>query len=163
MPHLILYILLILIINVAFAYTPLIPLPGGELWPPMSLAVGFVFVIRDYAQRRVGHHVLWAMLFGCALSWFLATPELALASAAAFAVGELADWAVFTFTGKPFSQRILLSSILGTPLDSLVFLALLGLATPLAMITMTASKLFGALIVYFLVRRRERLEALQSL
>ena len=155
MLHLILYILLILIINVAFAYTPLIPLPGGEMWPPLSLAVGFVFVVRDYAQQRVGHHILWAMLVGCALSWLFASPELALASAAAFAVGELADWAVYTFTGKPFSQRILLSSLLGTPLDSLVFLSFIGLASPLAMITMTASKLFGALIVYWLVRRRE--------
>lgn len=159
MLHLILYVLLILIVNVAFAYTPLIPLPGGDMWPPLSLAVGFVFVVRDYAQQRVGHHVLWAMLFGCALSWFLASPDLALASAAAFAVGELADWGVYTFTKKPFSQRILLSSLLGTPLDSLVFLSFLGLATPLGMLTMTASKLLGALVVYWLVRRRESARA----
>ena len=157
MLHLFVYILLILCINVAFAYTPLIQLPGGELWPPLSLAVGFVFVVRDYAQQRVGHHILWAMLLGCALSWFFASPELAIASAAAFAVGELADWAVFTFTKKPFSQRILLSSLLGTPLDSLVFLTLVGIATPVALVTMTLSKLIGALIVYLLVKKRESL------
>ena len=155
MLHLIFYILLILAINVAFAYTPLIPLPGGEMWPPLSLAVGFVFVVRDYAQQRVGHHILWAMLVGCALSWYFATPKLAVASAAAFAVGELADWAVFTVTKRPLSQRILLSSLLGTPLDSLVFLTCIGLATPVGLITMTASKLLGAFIVYALVRRRE--------
>lgn len=163
MLHLIFYVLLILTINMAFVYTPLIPLPGGDMWPPLSLAVGFVFVVRDYAQQRVGHHVLWAMLFGCALSWFLASPGLAVASAAAFAVGELADWAVYTFTKKPFSQRILLSSLLGTPLDSLVFLGLIGLASPVGILTMTASKLFGALIVYMLVRRREMARAQQAL
>lgn len=163
MLHLIFYVLLILCINVAFAYTPLIPLPSGDMWPPLSLAVGFVFVVRDYAQQRVGHHVLWAMLFGCALSWFLASPGLAVASAAAFAVGELADWGVYTFTKKPFSERIMLSSLLGTPLDSLVFLTFLDLASPVAMVTMTASKLLGAFIVYTLVRRREMARAQQEI
>lgn len=84
--------------------------------------------------------------------------ELALASAAAFAVGELADWALFTFTRKPFSQRILISSLLGAPLDSLVFLLLIGLATPWSVLTMSLSKLAGSLLVFFLVRRRERRE-----
>ena len=155
MIHLLIYVLLIVGINLAFAVTPLIPLPNGEMWPPLSLVVGFTFVVRDYAQRHVGHNILWAMLIGCGISWFMASPDLAVASAAAFAAGELADWAVFTLTRRPFSQRLLLSSLLGTPLDSLVFLTLIDLATPWSMITMTASKLLGSLIVYTLVRRRE--------
>ncbi len=157
MLHLFFYVFMILAINMAFAYTPLIELPGGELWPPMSLVVGFVFVIRDYAQRHVGHNILWGMLAGCALSWYLASPKLAMASAAAFALGELADWAIFTFTKKKFSERILFSSLLGAPLDSLVFLLLVGIATPVAFVTMTLSKLVGAFIVYYLVRRREKM------
>ena len=85
------YMFLIVGVNYAFACTPLVQLPTGDLWSPISLLVGFVFVVRDYAQRRLGHHVLWAMLAGCVASWYLASPELALASALAFAVGELAD------------------------------------------------------------------------
>ncbi len=155
MLHCIIYIALILAINVAFVHVPLIALPNGEMWPPISLAVGFTFVIRDYAQKHVGHHVLWCMLIGCGLSWYFATPELALASALAFAFGELADWAVFTFTKKPFSQRILYSSLLGAPLDSLIFLTLVGIATPFSVISMTLSKFLGAFIVFMLVRKRE--------
>lgn len=155
------YMALIVGINYAFAFTPLISLPSGDLWSPISLLVGFVFVVRDYAQRRLGHHVLWAMLVGCVISWYLASPELAMASALAFAVGELADWALYTFTRKPFSQRILLSSILATPLDSLVFLSCVGLASPLAVIIMSLSKMAGALLVFMLVRRRERQTACQ--
>lgn len=155
MLHLLIYVLLIVGINIAFVHTPLIPLPNGDMWPPLSLIVGFTFVVRDYAQKRVGHNILWAMLAGCTVSWFMASPELALASAAAFGIGELADWAVFTFTKRPFSQRIIFSSLLGAPLDSLVFLTFIGLATPVGLITMTASKLLGAFIVFFLVRRRE--------
>ena len=81
------YIALIVGVNFAFTVTPLISLPNGEMWAPLSLIVGFIFVVRDYAQRRVGHHVLWGMLVGCVVSWFMASPQLALASAAAFAVG----------------------------------------------------------------------------
>lgn len=152
------YILLVVGVNVAFAHVPLITLPGGEQWPPVSLLVGVVFVMRDYAQRHVGHNVLWAMLAGCAISWFMASPGLALASAAAFAVGESVDWAVFTITKRPFSQRILWSSAVGTPLDSLVFLGLVNLLSPFAFISMTVSKMASSVLVYWLVRRRERSE-----
>lgn len=153
------YIALIVGVNYAFAATPLVELPSGDLWPPASLLVGFIFVVRDFAQRRVGHHILWAMLAGCVVSWHMASPQLAVASAAAFAVGELGDWALFTFTRKPFSQRILISSLLGAPLDSLVFLLFIGLATPWSIVIMSLSKLVGSLLVFFLVRRRERREA----
>ncbi len=155
MIHCIIYIALILAINVAFVHVPLIELPGGEMWPPISLAVGFTFVLRDYAQKQVGHHILWCMLVGCALSWYFATPALAFASAMAFGVGELADWAVFTFTKRPFSQRILYSSLLGAPLDSIIFLTLVGIATPFSIISMTLSKFLGAFIVFMLVKKRE--------
>lgn len=149
------YVSLIVGVNYAFAVTPLVELPNGEMWPPVSLLVGFIFVVRDFAQRRVGHHVLWAMLAGCVVSWHMASPQLALASAAAFAVGELADWALYTFTRRSFSQRILLSSLAGAPLDSLVFLSVIGLASPWSVLTMSLSKTAGALLVFWLVRRRE--------
>lgn len=149
------YIALIAGVNWAFAIVPPMQLPGGELWSPVALIVGFVFVVRDFAQRRVGHHVLWAMLAGIGLSWWMASPQLALASAIAFAIGELADWALYTFTKKPFSQRILFSSMLGAPLDSLVFLTLIGIASPLGITVMSLSKLAGSFIVFLLVRKRE--------
>ena len=153
------YMALIVGVNYAFAATPLVELPNGDLWPPVSLLVGFVFVVRDFAQRRVGHHILWAMLAGCMISWHMASPQLAVDSAAAFAVGELGDWALFTYTRKPFSQRILISSLLGAPLDSLVFLLLIDLVTPWSIVIMSLSKLAGSFLVFFLVRRRERREA----
>ncbi len=156
------YMALIAGINWIYEITPLVTLPGGDLWSPVDIIVGFVFVIRDFAQRRVGHYVLLAMLFGIILSWLTVSRELAFASAAAFAVGELADWAIFTATGKPFSQRILLSSLLGAPLDSLVFLTLVGLASPLSMSVQITSKLAGALLVFYLVYRREKRPRLQS-
>ncbi len=154
MLHIIIYILLILAVNVGFAYVPPVELPSGDVWTPMSLVVGFIFVVRDYAQKRVGHHILWAMLVGCLLSWYFASPTLALASAVAFALGELADWAVFTFTGKPFAERILYSSLIGVPLDTLVFLTLISMATPTSFVVMMLSKLIGVFVVYMLIKKR---------
>lgn len=150
------YIALIVGVNLAFEVTPPLVLPGGDLWSPVALIVGFVFVVRDFAQRRAGHYVLLAMLAGIAISWFMASPQLALASAAAFAVGELTDWALYTFTKKPFSQRILVSSLVGAPLDSVVFLTLTNLASPAGVAAMSLSKLAGAIIVFLLVRQREK-------
>lgn len=152
-----LYVALIAGVNWAFAVIPLLQLPGGELWSPAALIVGFVFVVRDFAQRAAGHYVLLAMLAGCVISWWMASPALALASAGAFAIGELADWALYTYTKRPFSQRILVSSLVGAPLDSFAFLSFLGIASPLGVAAMSASKLFGAFVIFILVRRRERL------
>ncbi|MDR0339290.1 MAG: hypothetical protein LBH65_03320, partial [Desulfovibrio sp.] len=94
-----LYIFSVVLVNYAFDVAPLLHLPGGESWSPVALVVGFVFVIRDYAQREIGHRVLLAMLAGGALSWFMASPAVAVASLCAFLTSEMTDWAVYTCTG----------------------------------------------------------------
>lgn len=157
MKYALLYILSVVAVNCAFDLVPPLVLPGGEVWSPVALIVGFVFVIRDYAQREIGHYVLLAMLIGGALSWLLASPGVALASVCAFLSSELMDWAVYTFTGRPFSQRVLLSSAISTPVDSAVFLGMIGLFSWSAVLMMTVSKMTGALIVFLIARRRERL------
>ena len=155
MPYAILYIFTVVLVNYAFDIVPILTLPGGESWSPVALVVGFVFVIRDYAQRAIGHYVLPAMLLAGAISWFMASPETAVASLCAFMVSEMLDWAVYTFTGRPFSQRVLLSSAIGAPVDSAIFLGMLGFFSIPGVLIMAASKMFGATIVFFMVRRRE--------
>lgn len=140
------YIISILSVNYGFSLVPPIPLLG-EMWPPMSLAVGLIFVLRDFAQREIGHRVIGAMLIGALLSYYLADPFVALASLVAFAVSETADWAVYTYTKKPLKQRILLSSLIGTPLDSAIFLAMIGYFSIGGVLLMVASKMVAALLV----------------
>jgi len=149
------YIALIAAINYGFTVVPLVTLPGGEKWPPMSLVVGFAFVARDFSQREIGHGVLLAMLAGAVLSWWTANPFVAVASGLAFLISELADWAVYTWTKRPLAQRVLLSSAVGTPVDSVVFLWLIGHLSVAGVLTMTASKMLGALVVWWMLRRRE--------
>ena len=146
-----LYIVLILAVNYGFSVVDLVPI-FGEMFPPMSLVVGLIFIARDFAQREIGHKVIIAMLFAAGLSYFLADPFVALASLAAFSFSEGADWAVYSFTKKPFKQRVLLSSVLGTPIDSVIFLALIGHFSVLAATLMTVSKLLSALVVWRLIK-----------
>ncbi|MBT3173116.1 MAG: hypothetical protein HN333_16985, partial [Rhodospirillaceae bacterium] len=88
-------------------------------------------------------------------SYFMANPFVAVASLSAFLISEFADWAVYSFTRRPFSQRILLSSLIGTPLDSIAFLAIIGHFSLVGVVAMTVSKMLGALVVWWLIRRRE--------
>ncbi|MDP7342751.1 MAG: hypothetical protein QGI52_09255 [Alphaproteobacteria bacterium] len=155
-----LYIGLIVMVNWLFTVVPLVDMGGGEMWPPVALIVGLIFIVRDFAQRVVGHWVLAAMLIAAILSYFLADPFVAYASVAAFAISELADWLVYSFTKRPFAQRILLSSVLATPIDTVVFLGIMGWLSAPAVLAMTASKLVGALIVWYLVRNRMEVENL---
>ena len=149
------YIALIVVVNYAFTVLPLVPLPGGDMWPPASLLVGFIFIARDYAQREIGHRVIIAMLIAAGLSYLLADPFVAAASLAAFLVSEFADWGVYTYTKRPFAQRVLLSSAIGTPLDSAIFLMVIGHFSVTAVIAMTLSKMLGALVVWWMIRKRD--------
>ena len=148
------YILSVVLINVGFVYVPLIPF-YDTMYPPMSIIVGIIFILRDYAQREIGHKVIGAMVVGAILSYVMANPFIAVASFVAFMISELTDWGVYTFTGKPLHERILISSLASTPVDSAVFLLMIGQFSILACITMFASKMLAALAIYFYFRNKD--------
>lgn len=147
------YLAAIIGANIGFSYLPMIALPGGQMLAPMSFVVGAVFVLRDLAQRELGHRVLLVMGVGLLASYIMADPFVAIASAVAFAVSELADWLVYTLTKKPLAQRILISSVVGTPLDSAVFMFVAGFFSWPGLLIMTASKMVAAVAVYAYYRR----------
>jgi uncharacterized PurR-regulated membrane protein YhhQ (DUF165 family) len=142
------YIVSIVAVNIGFVYIPPVPLLG-EMFPPMSLIVGLIFIARDFAQREIGHKVLGAMAIGAILSYFMADPFVAIASVIAFAISEMVDWGVYTYTKRQLRDRILLSSALGTPVDSAVFLLILGFFSPLGFLLMTLAKMLTAVILWW--------------
>ena len=93
------YIISIVVVNWLFVVVQPLATPFGDLYLA-TLVVGAVFVLRDYAQREIGHKVLLATLAAGAITWYMTTPALALASITAFAISEMADWAVFSFEGQ---------------------------------------------------------------
>jgi len=148
------YILSIVLINIGFVYVPLMPF-FDTMYPPMSIAVGLIFVLRDYAQREIGHKIIIAMGIGAFLSYIMADPYVAIASLIAFAVSETIDWSIFTFTKKPLPKRILLSSLISTPVDSALFLYIIGHFSLLATATMFVSKMIAALIIYYYLEKKD--------
>ena len=44
------YVLSIILVNIGFVFIAPIPL-FGEMFPPMSLLVGVIFILRDFAQK----------------------------------------------------------------------------------------------------------------
>ena len=148
------YVACILAVNIGFVYVPPMPLLG-EMWPPMSLLVGLIFVLRDFSQREIGHRVIGAMLIGALLSYYLADPFVAVASVTAFLISETADWLVYSLSKRPLQPRIVISSAIGTPLDSAVFLAMIGYFSIGGVVLMTISKMVGAFVVMYLLRRQK--------
>ena len=141
------HILLIVLVNVGFARLPIYSVLGSAV-SLMDPVAGIVYLIRDFAQRELRHYIFLAMLVGCLLSFWLSSPTIALASVTAFAVGELIDWGIFTFSGKPLSQRLILSACLSAPIDSFIFLYGIHRLNTLAVVIMTLSKAAGVLLVW---------------
>jgi uncharacterized PurR-regulated membrane protein YhhQ (DUF165 family) len=102
----------------------LVPVFPGLMAPSGVLMVGIALVLRDLVQRRLGIGVaVVAILLGAALSAGLAPPALVIASATAFLISELADFAVYT----PLARRrlvtaVVASGVVGLVVDSIVFL-----------------------------------------
>jgi uncharacterized PurR-regulated membrane protein YhhQ (DUF165 family) len=149
------YILAIVLVNKLFVVVPAVPTPLGDLYLA-SVLVGVVFVLRDYAQREVGHRILIATAIAGVITWWMTSLDLAVASVTAFAISETTDWAVFSFTKRPLQSRILVSSMLSVPVDTLAFLYLSGFLTAATFGMEILSKAVGVMIVWTLLRWREQ-------
>lgn len=156
-----LYIAAIVAVNWMFTAIAPWPTPLGDLYLA-NVVVGFIFVLRDYAQREVGHYILFATAVAGVLTWFTVDPAIAVASITAFILSETADWGVYSFLRRPLSQRILISSMFAVPLDTLAFQYLAGYLTPAAFLTEMCSKAVGVLLVWYLLRMRDRKLALTA-
>jgi len=110
--------------NLAVTHYGPVPVGLGLAAPAGVYVVGLALVLRDAARERAGRvAVLIAVVAGAAMSYFLADPALATASAGAFAVGEGMDFVAY----EPLRKRGLVvamaaSNAVGLLADSLLFL-----------------------------------------
>lgn len=135
----------------------LVPVAPGILAPSGVLTVGAALVLRDVLQRCLGlYWGLAAIALGTALSTLVAPGTLVLASGTAFALSELADFAVYT----PLQRRrlvtaVVASSLVGLMVDSVVFL-LLAFGSLEFLPGQIIGKLWAVLIAVPLVRLLRR-------
>lgn len=153
------YIAAIPVTNWLFGYVGVLPIPGtGYVFHPLSFLVGFWLVLRDLAHRELGDRWIFApVLLGMGLSFLTSDPRIATASAIAFVLSELVDYAVYRYSGRPLAQRILISSAASVPVDSVLFSGIaFGLASinPVTFTVMLVAKMVGACIVAGILWRR---------
>jgi uncharacterized PurR-regulated membrane protein YhhQ (DUF165 family) len=135
------YVASVVLVNALFLAFPPFPV-GGVMLSWGSFVVGGTFILRDFAQREIGHRVLWATLAGTLVTAAM-SPGLAVASGVAFAVSELLDWAVFSRWPGSFRSRVVASNLIGCPADSALFMALAGFFSWGGVLAMTGSKLLA--------------------
>lgn len=102
----------------------LIPVAPGVMAPSGVLMIGAALLLRDLVQRQFGPLVsAGCIVAGAALSFAVASPALAIASAVAFLLSEFADFAVYTpLARRRFALAIIASCLVGAVVDSSVFL-----------------------------------------
>jgi uncharacterized PurR-regulated membrane protein YhhQ (DUF165 family) len=120
------YVGTIVAANWAIQRYGLVPVGLGLLAPAGVYFAGLGFTLRDLGQDLAGRWaVAAAIVVGAAASWLVATPQLALASAAAFGLSEMADFAVYTpLRKRGWLTAVVASNIVGLVVDSLLFLRL---------------------------------------
>ena len=103
-----------------------LPVGFGLRAPSGVYIVGLSLVLRDVTQWTLGKTAsLIALALGAALSYLVADPFVAVASAAAFGLSELLDFAIFTpLQKRTAAGAVLVAGLAGAALDSYVFLIL---------------------------------------
>lgn len=133
-------------------------MPSATLWGQSfslgDFTVGSIYVMRDLAQREIKHYVIIAMIIGGILSYVFSDPTVAMASVTAFMVGELIDFAIFTYTKKPLSERLIWSSMISCPIDSAIFLGMTQMFNVAGMAVMLLAKTFGVMVIWTMWRAR---------
>jgi hypothetical protein len=106
----------------------LVPIGFGLAVTAGTFAAGAALILRDAVDTSGGRWwVAGAIAVGVALSYALAAPMIAVASAVAFAASELVDWGVFTpLRRRSLPRAVLVSSVVSAPVDTVLFLAIAG-------------------------------------
>jgi uncharacterized PurR-regulated membrane protein YhhQ (DUF165 family) len=107
--------------------------------------IGLTFVLRDLLHDTAGRRWTLAVIAaGAVLSFAVASPAIALASAAAFALSETADLAVYSpLRRRGYLRAAVASNVVGAAVDTVVFLTVAGF--PLA--DAFAGQMVGKLII----------------
>lgn len=109
-----------------------IPVGFGYMSTAGTFAAGFTLAARDLLHDLIGRWRVVAIILACGvLSFALADPMIAIASAVAFTVAELADLAVYSpirtrsrLGDKRWATAVIASNLVGAVLDTAIFLGI---------------------------------------
>lgn len=125
----------------------------GPWFSPINafLLIGLDLTLRDVMQERFNRWQLAGVIIvGGIITWGVnpAAKHIAIASAVAFLVSAVADWAVYTaLRSKPWLVRSNGSNVIGAAVDSAIFLPLaFGVFLPWAMFLQFLAKIGGGAV-----------------
>lgn len=118
----------ILAANYATTEFGMIPVSPWHVATAGTYFAGLSFVLRDAVQDLAGKRaVLGLILAGGLLSFLIADPFIALASAVAFTVAEVSDLAIYTpLRRRGYVRAATASNVVGSVVDTLLFLWIAG-------------------------------------
>lgn len=118
----------ILAANFVTSLYGVVPVGFGLMATAGTYFAGLTFVLRDALQDAAGK--MWTLgliAVGAAVSFMLADPFIALASAAAFLSSEVADLVVYTpLRKRGYIRAAVTSNVVGSFVDTIIFLAIAG-------------------------------------
>lgn len=118
------YVGTVLAANWAVQHVGFVSVGFGQLAPAGVYFVALALILRDYVQYALGKgSMLAALAVAAGLSYLVASPALATASASAFLFSELVDFALFTWIAPRWSRAVLAGGIAGAVADSVIFLS----------------------------------------
>lgn len=123
----------------------MVPVGFGLMATAGTYFAGMSFVLRDALQDAAGKRWTLALIAaGAALSFILADPFIALASAVAFLSSEMADLVVYTpLRKRGYIRAAIASNIVGSFVDTVIFLTIAGFPVQDAL----AGQMVGKLVV----------------
>lgn len=121
-------LLCILAANYVTTHFGMVPVGFGLMATAGTYFAGLTFVLRDLLQDVLGKKwVLGLILAGAGLSFLVADPFVAAASAVAFLLSEIADFAVYTpLRASGYIRAAVASNVVGSLIDTVVFLNIAG-------------------------------------
>lgn len=139
----------IVLANWLVAHVGFVSVGFGLLAPAGVYAAALTFPARDVVQRGLGRMAgVLAILVGATISWWIASPTLAVASGVTFLVSEGLDMAVYTPLQKRyFTVAVITSGVVAAVVDSLLFLRLAHIPYAIALEGQIVGKLWVVTLV----------------
>lgn len=136
----------------------LIPVGFGLMAPSGVLMIGLALVLRDWLHELAGWRWSFvAVLVGGILSLLFSPPALAIASASAFTLAEMADLAVYArLRERGKALAVMASQVVGAALDSALFVYLAFGSLEFSAGTTLAKIYAGAAVALILWARQRR-------
>ena len=155
----------ILAANYATTRWGMVPVGFGLMATAGTYFAGATFVLRDLIQDLTGRRVVLVLImWGAALSFAVSAPFIAIASAVAFGLSELADLAIYQpLRRRGYVRAAVASNVVGSFVDTVAFLAIAGFPAWASLpgqmagkLTVTPAVVAGVVIVRALSRQPVR-------